>query len=232
MATTLSDSTQIQAQAAGFRAKAAPLAADGALVDSLLTLPETDPGRPKLNHYTASAVLLMARFSLDVKKLFVTEYFKPQDFKLYGEVNLLGVENYPILYADRLARMPVMVGINLPGFKLLDVIALQAEYQKSPWLNNTYQRGTASINLPYLPNSTDAVMSKSDYFDMKHKDDFKWSILLRKSLHRNVNLSTQFASDHLRLTSSQFYYGPQFDHNEVTAFDNQWYWMTQISWGI
>lgn len=231
-AASAADSMRLSAQAAGFRAKAAPLAADGALVDSLLALPESDPGRPKLNHYTASATLLMARFTLDVKKLFGTEFFKPQDLKLYGEVNLLGVKDYPILYADRMARMPVMLGFNLPGFKLLDLISLQAEYQKSPWMNNTYQRGTASINLPYLPNSTDDVMSKTDYFDMKHKDDFKWSVLLRKSLHRNVNLSAQFASDHLRLTSSQFYYGPQFDHNEITAFDNQWYWMTQISWGI
>jgi hypothetical protein len=231
-AATQADSARIQGQVDGFRAAAAPYAADGALVDILLNLPETDPGRPKLDHYSAAAVLLMARFSLDVKKLFDTDAFGPQDLKLYGEVNLLGVKNYPILYADRKARMPIMVGFNLPGFKLLDLIALQAEYQKSPWLNNTYQRGTASINLPYLPNSTDAVMSKVDYFDMKHKDDFKWSILLRKSLHRNVSLSAQFASDHLRLTSSQFYYGPQFDHNEVTAFENQWYWMTQLSWGI
>lgn len=231
-ATSQPDSARIQAQAASYRAKAAPYAADGALVDSLLALPETDPGRPKLDYYTASAILLMARFTLDAKRLFDTEVFGSEDLKVYGEVNLLGVKDYPILYADRKARMPIMVGFNLPGFKLLDLFAIQAEYQKSPWLNNTYQRGTASINLPYLPNSTDAIMSKVDYFDMKHKDDFKWSVLLRKNLHRKVSLSAQFASDHLRLTSSQFYYGPQFDHNEVTAFDNQWYWMTQLSWGI
>ena len=94
-ATTLADSTRIQAQAAGMRAKAAPVATDGALVDSLLALPETDPGRPKLNYYTASAVLLMARFSLDVKKLFDADVFGPQDLKLYGEANLLGVKDYP-----------------------------------------------------------------------------------------------------------------------------------------
>lgn len=232
LATTQADSARIQALAAGFRTKAAPYTTDGALVDSLLALPETDPGRPQLDYYSAAGVLLMARFAFDVKNLFDVAAFGPQDLKLYGEVNLLGVKDYPILYADKQARMPVMVGFNLPGFKLLDLIAVQAEYQKSPWLNNTYQRGTASINLPYLPNSTDAAMSKVDYFDMKHKDDFKWSVLLRKNLHRNVSLSAQVASDHMRLTSSQFYYGPQFDHNEVTAFDNQWYWMTQLSWGI
>ena len=62
-----------------------------------------------------------------------------------------------------MARLPVMVGFNLPGFKFFDLIAIQAEYQKSPWLNNTYQRGTANINLPFLPNSTDEVMSEADY---------------------------------------------------------------------
>ena len=67
---------------------------------------------------------------------------------------------------------------------------------------------------------------------MTAKDNWKWSVLAKKTIQNRLTVSFQCARDHLRLPSSKYYYGPQFEPNEVTAFKDSWYWVTQISWGI
>ncbi len=201
-----------------------------AVVDQVDAL--DDSLKPALKHYTAAAILLMARATLDPKKLLGSEIFGAEDLKLYAEVDVQGVKNYPVYYEKMTDRMPVMFGFNFPGFKFLDLIALQGEYLHSPWLNNTFQRGRSAYNTPYIPHATDPSLSKDEFNDAATKDDFKWTIQVKKNLGANVSLWAQAASDHLRMPSSFYFYGPQFDHNEVTALDNQWYWMAQISWGI
>jgi hypothetical protein len=215
---------------ADYRARASAFAAKAGIVDSVLTL--DDSLRPQLKHYSASALMLMARATFDPKRIFPSDAFGAEDLKIYAEADILGVRNFPIYYKKITERMPIMFGINLPGFKLLDLIAIQGEYLRSPWLNDTYQRGRNAFNTPYLPDPMDANLSKNDYNDAAANDDFKWTVQLKKNLGRNVSLWGQAASDHLRMPSSSYFYGPQFDHNEVTALDKQWYWMAQISWGI
>jgi hypothetical protein len=226
--------------------KAAAAQADYDLVDSLMD-PDRTPAPPKLSYYTNSGALAMARATLDLKKVFASELFGPQDLKLYSEVALLGVRNYPVFYTKRSERMPIMAGINLPGFRILDLISIQAEWFKSPWLNNTAQIANEAIPLPLFPIASDSIASKREWNDLAKKDDFKWSILVQKKLGKFITISGQAASDHMRLVSSRYFYGPQFDHNEVTVdgswrkldlpggifyVPRDWYWMTQISWGI
>ncbi len=227
---TARDPVANAAKIADYRARAVSHAAKAAIVDSIQTL--DDSARPALKHYSASAILLMARATLDVKKLFPSDVFGAEDLKMFAEVDVQSVQNHPVYYENITDRMPIMFGINLPGFKFLDLIAVQGEYLHSPWLNNTFQRGRNAFNTPYLPDPLDANLSKDDYNDAAAKDDFKWTVQLKKNLGGNVSLWAQAASDHLRMPSSFYFYGPQFDHNEVTALDNQWYWMAQISWGI
>lgn len=224
------DSAGNAARIAGYRALQAAWVRDGAVSDSIIK--DTSASRPEVKYFSASAILLMGRFSLDVKKVLDVGIFGPEDLKLYGEVDLLGLVNYPVFYRNRSDRMPVMVGLNLPGFRILDLIAVQVETMSSPWMNNTAQKGRSNFNVPYVPLPEDDLMSRADYYDSRSRDDFKWSVLVKKTLLDNLTLSAQAASDHLRSTSSVYYYGPQFDHNEVTAFDDHWYWMAQISWGI
>jgi hypothetical protein len=63
------------------------------LVDSLLGEPGTD-----VKYFDARSNLVMARATLDPKKLFESGIFGPQDLKLYAEVGVLGTKNYPIFY--------------------------------------------------------------------------------------------------------------------------------------
>jgi hypothetical protein len=174
----------------------------------------------------------MARATLDLKKIFPFEAFGREDMKLYSEIALLGVRNYPVFYTRRSERMPIMAGVNLPGFRLLDLISLQVEWFKSPWLNNTAQLANEAIPLPIFPIASDTVASKNEWNDLAKKDDFKWSLLVQKKIGKFITISGQAADDHMRMVSSRYFYGPQFDHNEITVSKDDWYWMTQISWGI
>lgn len=212
-------------------AKAALIQADRDLIDSLLD-PARTPVRPELNYYTSAGILMMARASLDIKKLFSSELFGPQDLKLYTEAALLGLKDYPVFFEKKSERMPIMVGFNLPGFKFLDLISVQVEQFKSPWLNNTAQIANQAIPLPHFPIASDTISSVTEWNDLATKDDFKWSILIQKKLGNYITWSAQAANDHMRLVSSRYYYGPQFDHNEITVSKSDWYWMTQLSWGI
>jgi len=56
-------------------------------------------------------------------------------------------------------------------------------------------------------------------------------VFLKKSFG-HVSFLAQAANDHLHLTSSEYYYGPQFDHGEVTVSSKDWYFMTQVAWGM
>jgi hypothetical protein len=174
----------------------------------------------------------MGRASLDIKKLFGSDAFGPSDLKLYSEVAVLGIKNYPIFYDKLSERMPIMVGFNVPTFRFLDLFAIQVEQYKSRWLNNTAQIANGAIPLPVFPANGDSVASKDEWNDLATKDDLKWTVLVQKKLGNFITLSGQVANDHLRLVSARYFYGPQFDHNEVTVSKDHWYWMTQISWGI
>ncbi len=202
------------------------------LVDSLLN---DSLAKPKLGikYFSASGVVVMGRATLDLKKLWSSEILGPDDLKLFGEVNLLGTHNYPIFYENRSDRVSTMLGFNFPGFRIFDLISLQVEYFKSPGLNNFYQRSnTSGGNIPIIPRDDDTVLSKNNYNDAADKDNFKWSVLLKKTFMKKLTFSSQLASDHLRLTNSSYYFGPQYDFNEITAFKDHWYWISQISWGI
>ncbi len=213
----------------GITAQAVADSVEFALVDSLVRLPEGQ--KPKLSYYNSRSTLLMARATLDLKKLTGMGAMGSQDLKVYSEVGVLGVQNVPVFYKSISERMPIMVGINLPAFKLLDVFSLQVEYMNSPWMNNTYQIGANAANTPFFPIASDSIVSEKTYNDLATKDNLKWSVLLKKSLGP-ITFSAQAARDHLRVPSQLFYYGPQFDHNEVTVSNKDWYFMTQISWGI
>ncbi len=201
-----------------------------ALVEGLEKMPDAD--RPPIHYYTASGTILMARACVDFKKLLPSGLLGPEDLKLFAEAALLGVKDYPVFYTDKFRRMPVMAGINLPAFKLLDLVSIQAEYFDSPYFNNTWPIGSDGNNIPFLPDPSDKIASGREYYDAAAADNVKWSVLVRKRIHRNVSLYAQAASDHLRIADASSYYGPQLNPNEITLRKTDWYWALQLAWGI
>ena len=199
---------------------------------------------PGSEFYTQAGMVVMANATLDPKKLFSSDAFGPEDLKIYGEVALLGVKNYPLFYEKRSERMPIMFGFNLPGFKVLDLIALQVEVFKSPWMNSYKQViGESGINaaLPTFGKLADADKSITAFNDISKRDDLAWSLLLKKELVKGAWLSGQLDRDHTRLVSIDTWAGPGVEPTEVldngptslaNPFSGDWYWMVQFSFGI
>jgi hypothetical protein len=119
----------------------------------------------------------------------------PADLRLYGEVALIGLDNDSVhnaIYGDVFKnRMPVMVGFNLPAFKLLDFLSVEVQWYGSKLRDDLSGYNTTSGVRPSpLPVATaDSNLTR---------DNLKWSINGARMLGDHVRLSFQFANDHLR----------------------------------
>ena len=181
----------------------------------------------------------MSRITLAFNKLFEFERLGEEDLKVYAEASLLGVKDYPLFYTNKLNRLPVMAGIILPGFRFLDLVALQVEYFNSPYVNSIQNRaqnhgvGGAQLqyNTPWFPGASPAY-SKKTYNDVTKDDNISWSLLIKKEIVPGLTLSSQFGKDHLRLVSSSVFWGQTTDNQELTSRLSDWYWLIQLSLGI
>ena len=165
----------------------------------------------------------MARFTLDPKAFFNFSIFGEADLKLYCEAAFLGFKNYPVWWEKPLERMPIMFGFNFPTFKLLDVLAIEAEYYSSPYINTADNAWRYRSPLPFT-----GLNGESKYSDVKprHDDDWKWSVYTSKKIGR-IRLSAQVASDHILKTP--YVPGPPTSakYTEICPRTQDWYWMVR-----
>jgi hypothetical protein len=139
---------------------------------------------------------VMANASFD-PKAFTGDFglLGPADLRLYGEVALIGLDTdslHNALYGDLFKhRMPVMVGFNLPAFKLLDFLSIEVQWYGSKIRDDLTGYNTTSGGRPSpLPvASADSNLTR---------DNIKWSLNGARMLGSHVRLSFQFANDHLR----------------------------------
>lgn len=155
-----------------------------------------------------SGIKLMGRVRIDPKPLFGgMAAMGPDELVLYAEAAVLGVKDYPLLYDNILRRIPVMVGLNLPTFGLLN-LSVEGEY---------YASKNSSDNLPPQNGSWLPALVDSPSPD---RDDWKWSVNASKVVLGNVFLGLQVANDHLRLGGT---------HNTASGVEamrtpQDWYW--------
>jgi hypothetical protein len=197
--------------------------------DSLKVDGELNPNIPrKETAYSFQGTKLVGFFSLDIKRAFgEPQIFGENDLKFYGEVAVLGYKNYPILYENRLQRMPVTLGFNFPAFKFLDKLSLEVEYYGSRHPNN-YARSVSQAvpqpgNVNFDITSWDESQSGSN--SIYAEDDWKWSIYLHKQILRGLTLSAQVASDHLRKPDAGGYVWESLMKDTGIPFTDDW-------WGI
>ena len=173
-------------------------------------------------YYTFQATKLMGRIALDPKTLFDLPFFGPEDGKLYGEIDVLGLTNYSFWYDDVSKRMPIMFGFNVPTFRVLDVLAVEFENYKSQfttsYLNNVVRNG--------LPQPDHTYMS----WDPKlfSFDDWKWSVFVKKTVFPGFSITAQFARDHMHATYVDGY--PFW--GESTARPGQWWWTAKLCYSL
>jgi hypothetical protein len=174
-----------------------------------------------VDYYTFRGFKTAARASLDIGMLLGTEAIKPGDFKLYTEVALLGIEDQPYFYDKKTERMPVMVGLNIPTFGLLDRLSGELEYRASPFPNSNQvllqSMLPVPVDDPYAYDPSDA-----------RYNDIKWTVYARRSITEGVSIYAQAASDHLRHFNRAAVPGAE----PATPDSNDWYYVLRLEFGI
>jgi hypothetical protein len=204
-------------------------------VDTIPLLQRTDPN-DSIRYVWVShqGTKLMGRFALDpLAALGGSERLGPNDFKLYGEIGVIGLKDYEGVYENIAERIPVMLGFNLPAFKLLDVLALEVEWYgskvvpdqrklieqgspipQSPWINRqappTDGSPPSDLQIPYDVNG----------------DNWKWSLYFTKVLAGHIRISGQFANDHFRTGGTA---GSPSSEEALTHLKD-WYWFLKLSY--
>ena len=181
--------------------------------------PPAMPTDTNATRWTIKGVKLMGRAALNLGHVLPEAIRGPEDLRFFMEAALLGVKDYPIYYEKKSERIPVMFGMNLPTFKLLDVLAIQGEIYRSPFSDGTkFVREALPI---WQTGTVDSSKSRAD--------DFKWSIYAKKSVNKTFAVYVQTASDHFRLTDAAF----NTSNIPVTnAWNHDWYYLFRLEFNL
>jgi hypothetical protein len=184
-------------------------------------------------YYTFKGWKTMGRVSLDLGNLL--DLKGAGDFKVYSEVALLGVEDQPVYFESMSERMPIMGGITIPTFGILDQLTFEMEYHKSKFPNNTGTEADASLPLP-ISSSIASQYDESQYTGaaldsvrtLWEKDDVKWALYARKTVSRGVSVYAQAANDHMR----HFNFTATPAGIPATNRPSDWYYVIRLEFGI
>jgi hypothetical protein len=217
----------------------------------------TDINDSNYSNYTFKATKLMARAAFNPQAILKADLLGPEDLKLYGEVAILGVKDYPYYYSNIRNRMPIMAGINLPTFKLLDRLSVEVEYLKSVFPNSTYwsyeydavpipgmvpQGGQTYHDLLYGgvdPNGAvdpitglPVLVPGYDKNSVSNRS-LKWSVFLKRTLVPGLTLYAQAASDNMRGYNANVGPGALVPLPEpIVRTPSDWYYLVRFDIGI
>jgi hypothetical protein len=205
---------------------------------------------PSVDYFTFKAIKLMGRASFSIQKIKPIPALNPEDLKVYGEIDLLGVKNYPGVYEDRTERMPIMLGVNLPTFRLLNTLSFEVEYFKNgnpddmgsqqakltpAYAHNTFTGNTPQDNGGGLGSAINP--GQEDYYSLllkddfnNHRDDWKWTLYAVKQVATGISVRAQVANDHFRAQDTYFpgyWTGPS-----MMRKPQDWYYVVSINLGI
>jgi hypothetical protein len=206
--------------------------------------------------YTHRGVKLMAMASFDPKKAFgLGGGFGEQDLKVYAEAALIGVQNYGSIYADRLQRIPVTIGFNIPAFHFLDVVSLEAEWYGARYRNDIgklmeSQKSELPSPIPMSYKSyepfidrggvdpvtgrlrKDSTLVRGTALDIENltQDDWKWSLFLQKTVRGHVRFTGQIANDHFRPQPVRDKGSDLGGTSEFSSSLDDWYFMFRMGY--
>ena len=186
------------------------------------------------SYYTFAGTKVMARTCFDIKKIVPMNFLGKEELKIYGEWSILGLKNYAGYYEKISSRMPIVVGFNVPTFKLLDVLSCEAEYYQSPYFNDNWNQLYAYDS--YLPATPNIITDQA--YDQYHgkvsaKDHYwKWSVYAKRSLSSNFQIVAQAARDHERF-QNPFNNQPYYLYSgDVTFGRGDWSYLVRLMWNF
>jgi hypothetical protein len=198
-----------------------------------------DVASDTLGYYTFKGFKVAARMSFDFGTLLGMDV---DQFKLYGEWALLGIKDYPGYYDKKSERMPIMIGLDIPTFKALDMLGVEVEYKKSRFRNNMFWvmddqplpiplSGTKEDYTDYDVTNPKYTAAQADSLNTKfEEDDLHWAIYARKQITKGMTVHAQVASDHLRHYGLQI--APIPGYAPATERTKDWYYILRLEFGI
>jgi hypothetical protein len=120
-----------------------------------------------------------------------------------------------------------MFGMNLPAFKLLDLLSVQGEYYNPVFPNNIDAVYEQQFPIPYH-RDYDPAYGPETVASTVRRDRWHWSVLAQRKAFKGVTFYLQAANDHIRT----------FDYNikpikiPITSRPTNWYYLFRIEVGV
>jgi len=200
-------------------------------------------------YYTFRGTKVMARISLDPKAFMPSSIFGVNDLKIYAEADIIGLKDYPdsaVLVGgnsqtDSLGnpvkkqtapsynvwwqKMPVMIGINIPTFKALDVLSAEFEWFGAKYYNDA----SGVLNQGSKPLPWNVIIDDASQ-KLPAKAQLKWSVYAKRSFFGgHFALIGQVGRDHMRLQTAAY---DNEMYNELLIEGNDWWWVLKTCWSF
>jgi hypothetical protein len=167
------------------------------------------------SHWSHRGIKLMGKAALNPGLYLPEGLLGPEDLRIFMEVAVLGLEDKEYFYETLSERVPVMFGVNLPTFRLIDLLCVQIERYDSPYNN-------------FLPYNELSLPTWQDGEEPKTRDDWKWSVYAMKTINRLFKLHVQVANDHLRTLK----YDRIKSNVPLTRNPTHWYYLAKLEFGF
>lgn len=190
--------------------------------NKFVSIDSTNPANPDTTFYTFRGTKVMGRISFDPKVFFHSDIFGKNDLRLYSEAAILGVKDYPVYYSELMRRIPVMVGFDIPTFKILDVFAVELEWHKYNFPNSYW-------NVMHFENLPIPGINNESYVYDYGQNMTKWSFFAQRQVGKRFTITGQVAKDHWRLFR-HFYL--RNDVEESMHKQGDWAWILKCSFGF
>ena len=199
--------------------------------------------------YTFKGTKLMARATIDPfafirgKDNFPGDFFGRHGGKLYGEIAVIGLKNYPSNtdsikgypngfadsslgnpygYDDIKEKMPMMFGFTFPCWKILDILAFEFEFFNSPYPNDYERVYRERLPLPGGVNKNPVDSTAYDYNFYREENNWKWAIFMKKNISEHFGMILQICRDHQRWEFGG--HTMNLDYEEAMVKKNHWAW--------
>ena len=206
-------------------------------VDERLTTPPTDEQEPAGTDFSFAGTKVVLRAAFNPKEFFpFRDIFGEKDLRFYTEVCLNGLKNYPVDstnanypgYDSLSKRTLLLLGFNVPTFRVLDVLAVELEYWNNDFANSYW--GAYPIGGGYKQNPNPWNYGSRGAHTDPH-GPWHWSVYMKKTIYRHFKFILQFSRDHTILETSLTGTSNGDPQESMDGLGN-WMWMSKIEFNL